>query len=146
MSSRPFRVAHGVGEGRAGPEPGAGQEHQDAELTEHDVGAVPDLPRDPAGSRQVAEDEADDQRAATGAELQMDIARQRDRHCAQQQPGSDTDGEADRIDLCQPPLGVAEEAGDGDDLLSGRRREPGRRAAVAARHERSGRRHHAELV
>ena len=36
----------GVGERRARTEPGAGQEHQDAQLTQHQVGALGDLPRD----------------------------------------------------------------------------------------------------
>ena len=118
ISSSPRRVATASANAVPAPSPGAGQEHQDAELAEHDIGAVTDLPRHWSGAGDVAEDQPDDQRPSTGAELQLDVAGQRDRHDPEQQTCGDAEGEADRVDLGEAPLGVAEQPGDRAQLVA----------------------------
>ena len=99
------------------PEPGAGEEHQDPELAQDEIGAVRDLPGDRAGAGHEAEHEPDQQRPATGTELQLDTTRQGHVHRAEQQAGGDAEREAHRIDLAEPPFRIAEQPGDRRHLI-----------------------------
>ena len=107
-----------VGERRARRQSGAGEEHEDPELAEHQVGGVGDLPRDRSGSRHDAEAEADDERAARRRPTRR---RRRPAMAARivpdEQAGGDTEGEPDRIDFGDPSLRVAEEPGHQAELL-----------------------------
>ena len=99
-----------VGERCSGSQSGAGEEHEDPELTEHEVGSVWNLPRDRSGPRHDAKAESDDQRAARGTQLDVP-ARQWHGDRADEQTGGDPEGETTRIDFGDPPLRVAEQSG-----------------------------------
>ena len=100
-----------VGERGARSESCAGEEGEDPELAQDEVGGPWDLPRDRAGARDRAEAQADDQRSAPGPELDPATTGQRDVDDAEQQPGGDAEREPERVDLGQSALGVAERPG-----------------------------------
>ncbi len=103
--------ADGVGERGARTESGAGEEHEDPELAEDEVGGPWDLPRDRAGARDRAEAQADHQRPASRPELELATTREWHVDDAEQEPGRDAEREPERVDLRQPAFGVAERAG-----------------------------------
>ena len=101
-----------VGERGARTETGAGEEHEDPELAEDEVGRPRDLPRDRSDARERTEAQPDDQRPAARPELELTATRQWHVDDADQEPGRDAQREPERVDLRQPALGVAERPGD----------------------------------
>ena len=101
----------------AGRQTGAGKEHEDPELAEDQVSGVRS-PGDGSGTRHHAEAEADDEWPRASTQLDVDAARQWQPDRAHEQPGGDTEGESEGIDLGDQSFGVAEEPGHPAELLS----------------------------
>ncbi len=114
---QPDAGADGVRERCAGADSHAPEEEQDAELADREVGRVGNLPRERAGPRQRAEHQRSDQRPAAHAELDLAAAGQRDRHLSQHESDRQAGREAERVDLAQTTVGVAERRRDVTHLL-----------------------------
>ena len=106
-------------EGLSRREPGRGKEEQQTELSDGQVRRVRQSPDDRAGAFQPAQHHPDDQRPGSGAEAQLDAAGQRNGDQADRQAQRQTDGQAERIDLADLALRVAEVVPDVGQLLRG---------------------------
>jgi hypothetical protein len=94
----------GIGERAARADPRGGEEDEDAELAQHEVGGVRQLECRRTQTRDNPEDQPGDQRPTTGAEVELGTARHWDGDRPDAESDGDADGKAGGIELEQAPL------------------------------------------
>lgn len=111
-------AGEGGAEGLACAGADARQEEHEAELSQGEVDAVGHAPDQGSGAAEGAQDEGDDQRPARDAELEGEVAGEGDGDEAQREAQAQAQAEAQDVHLAGGLVGVAEEAGDGLDLVA----------------------------